>query len=125
MLQRSLGRGEYAADVDVDHAVHLLQRGFLERFRNRRAGIVHQHIQPAEGRDGLFDRTLDGFGVGSVGLDRNSLSASEFNCFDHGGSRAFVLRVGEGHARSIGSQTFCNRCADTSGTAGNESHFIG
>jgi antirestriction protein ArdC len=41
VLQRSLGRGEYAADVDVDHAVHLLQSGFLERFRNGGAGIVH------------------------------------------------------------------------------------
>ena len=64
-----------AADVDVDHAIHLLQRRLLERFRNGRAGIVHKHIKSAEGRDGLFDRTLDGFDVGSVRLDRDSLSA--------------------------------------------------
>jgi len=38
-------------------------------------------------RDGLFDRALDSFDVGSR--------------FDHGGSRAGLLRVRDGHARSI------------------------
>jgi hypothetical protein len=86
---------------------------------------VHQHIQPAEGRDGLFDRTLDGFGVGSVRLDSDSFSAREFNCFDHGGSRAGVLRVREGYACSIGGKALCNRCTDAPRTTGYECHFIG
>jgi len=47
VLQRRLRGGEYTADVDVDHAIHLLQRRLLERFRNRRAGIVHKHIKSA------------------------------------------------------------------------------
>jgi hypothetical protein len=38
-------------DVDVDHAIHLLQRGLLERLRNGRTGIVHKDIQTAECRD--------------------------------------------------------------------------
>src|SRR5882757_93170 len=46
------------------------------RFRNGRAGIVHQHIKSAESRDGLLDRTLDCFDVGSVRLDRDGLSAA-------------------------------------------------
>jgi hypothetical protein len=44
VLQGSLRRDEYAADVDVDHAIHLFQGRLLERFRNGRAGIVHQDI---------------------------------------------------------------------------------
>ena len=60
VLQRRLRRDEYAADVDVDREIHLFQGRLLERFRNGRAGIVHQDIQSAEGRDGLFDRGLDG-----------------------------------------------------------------
>jgi hypothetical protein len=81
--------------------MHLLQRALLKRFRNCRAGIVYQHIQPAEGRDGLFDRTLDCFDVGRVRLDRDGISAAKFNRFDYGRGRAGVLRVRDGHACSI------------------------
>ena len=88
MLQRRLRRDEYAADVDVDHAIHLLQRRLLERFRNGRAGIVHKHIKSAEGRDGLFDRAFDCFDVGGVRLNRDRLSAIAFNRLDDGGGRA-------------------------------------
>ena len=75
VLQRRLGGDEYAADVDVDHAIHLLQRGLLERFRNCRAGIVHQHIQSAEGCYSLFDRSFDGFGISGVRLNCDRLSS--------------------------------------------------
>jgi hypothetical protein len=51
VLQPRLRGGEYTADVDVEHTIHLLQRRLLERFRSCRAGIVHEHIKPAEGRD--------------------------------------------------------------------------
>ena len=101
-----------------------LEGGLLERFRNRRAGIVHEHVEPAESRDRLFDRGLDRFDVGSVRLDRDGLSALELNRFDHGGSRFGVLRIRDGHARSIRCQTLRDRPADAPGTAGNERHLI-
>ncbi len=47
VFQRRLRRNEYAADVNVDHAIHFLQCRLLERFGNGRAGIVHQYIQVA------------------------------------------------------------------------------
>jgi hypothetical protein len=56
-----------AAHVDIDHAIHLFERGLLEGFRNCCAGVVHKHIELAEGCDGLFDRTelwYRGDGVG-------------------------------------------------------------
>src|SRR5206468_11870824 len=76
------------------------ERGLLEGFRNGRAGIVHKHIKSAKGRDGLFDRTLDSFDVGSVRLDRDSLSAMKFNRFDHGGSRRSEEHTSELQSRS-------------------------
>src|SRR4030095_8316674 len=79
VLERCPRRGQRPADVDVDHAIHLVERGLLKGFRNGRAGIVHEHIESAEGRDGLLDRALDSFDVGSVRLDRDSLSATQFN----------------------------------------------
>src|SRR6266850_2703963 len=112
VLQRRLRRDEYAADVDVDHAVHLFQRGLLELLRNGRAGIVHQYIQSAEGRDGLFDRGLNGVGVGSLRLNRDRPSAGAFNRFDNrrGGVRPFG--VGNGNARSVRGQALGNRSTD-------------
>jgi hypothetical protein len=75
VLQRRLRRYVHAADVDVDHAIHLLQRGLLERFRNGCACIVHQHIKSPESRDGLFYCAFHGFDVGRVRLYRERLSA--------------------------------------------------
>jgi hypothetical protein len=115
VLQRRLRGSEYAADVDVNHTIHLLQRGFFECFWNGRAGIVHKHIEFAEGGHGLFDRVLDCLHVGSVRLNRDSFSASEFNGFDDGRGCASVLRVRDGDVCSIGSQTLRNRCANAPG----------
>ena len=120
MLQRRLRRDEYAADVDVDHAIHLFQRRLLERFRNGRAGVVHQHIESAEGRDGLFDRGLDGLGIGGVRLDRDRLSAVAFNLFDDRRGCIGTFRVGDGHARSVRGQTLGDRSANAARTARNE-----
>src|SRR5882762_11838454 len=63
VLQRRLRRDEYTADVDVNQAVQLLQRGLLESLRNGRAGIVHKDVELAECRHGLFDRSFDGASV--------------------------------------------------------------
>src|SRR5258706_8771851 len=61
-------------DVDVDHAIHFLQPGLLERLRNGDARIVDKRIQSAERCDRLFDRALDSLDVGRIRLDRDSLS---------------------------------------------------
>jgi len=61
VLQRRLRRDEHATDIDVNQAIHFLQRGLFERLRNGGAGIVHQHIKLAEGHNGLVDRSLHSF----------------------------------------------------------------
>ena len=101
-------------------AVHLLQRGLLERFRNGRAGIVHKHIEPAEGRDGLFDRGFDGVGISGVRLNRDRLSASAFNLLDDRRGRVGTFRVCDGHVRSVRGQTLSDCGTNAARAARNE-----
>jgi hypothetical protein len=72
--------------VDIDNAVKLLQRSFLEGLRNDRAGIVHEHVKATKGRDGLFNCSLHGDGIDSIGLDGERLASSSFDGFDDGRS---------------------------------------
>jgi hypothetical protein len=58
VLQCGLSRHVDTTNVDVEHAIHFFQRRLLERFRNGRSGVVHQHIQSAEGFKRLFDRRV-------------------------------------------------------------------
>jgi hypothetical protein len=82
-------------------------------------------IQTAKSRDGLFDRTLDCFNVGSIRLDRDGLSSGESNRFDYGFGCVGVPGIRDGYICSIGGQALRNCCANAPGTAGNECHFIG
>jgi len=65
----------------VDHAIHLLQRGLLERFWNGSAGIVDKHIQSAEPSDRCSTALLQLRRRRRSALDCESLSAIAFNRF--------------------------------------------
>ena len=83
VLQRCLGCDQYAADIDVEHAVQFLQRGLLERLRNGRASIVHKHVDPTECRDRLLNGALNGLGIDGVRLNGDGLAAGAFDRFDN------------------------------------------
>jgi hypothetical protein len=123
VLQRRLRRDEYAADVDVDHAIHLFQSRFLERFWNGRAGIVHQNIQLAEGGDDLFDRGLDGVRIGGIRLDCDRLSALAFNLLNHRRGCIGSFRVGDGYIRPVRGQAFGDGGTNAAGAARNKCNF--
>src|SRR5216683_1674351 len=120
VLQRRLRRDEYAADVDIEHAIHLFQRRLLERFRNGRASVVHKHVKPAEGRDGFFDGSIDGGGIGGVRLNRDRLSAGAFNLLKDRRGRIGTFRVCDGHVRSVRSQTLDDCSTNAAGATRNE-----
>jgi hypothetical protein len=103
---------QYAANIDVEHAIHLFQRGLLERFRNGRAGIIYKDIQLAESCHGLFDRGYDGIDINGIRPDCDRLLAGAFNCFDHVGSRLGVLRIRNGDVCSVCGQTHSDCSAD-------------
>ena len=48
VLERRLRCDEGAAQVDVDHAVELLDRRLLEFLWDGRAGVVDEHIELAQ-----------------------------------------------------------------------------
>src|SRR3984893_18128600 len=105
VLERRLRRDEYAADVDVNQAVQLLQRGLLEPLGNSRAGIVHKDVEPAECRHSLFDRGFDSVSISGFRLNCDRLLASAFNLLDDRRGRIGTFRVRDGHVRSVRSQT--------------------
>src|SRR5882762_8152510 len=120
VLQRRLRSDEYPADVDVDHAIQLLQRGLLEPLGNGRAGIVHKDVEPAKCRHGLFDRGFDGVGISGVRLNRDRLSASAFNLLNDRRGRVGTFRVRDGHVRSVRSQTLGDCGTNTARATRNE-----
>jgi hypothetical protein len=83
-------------------------------------GVVHKDIEPAESRDCLFDRAFDGAGISGVRVNCDRLSASAFNLLDDRRSRIGTLRVGDGHVRSVRSQTLGDCCANPARAARNE-----
>ena len=85
-----------------------------------RAGVVHQHVEPAKCRDRPFDGVPDCIGGGGVRLDRDRLSASAFNLFDKGRRCVRAFGVGEGDAGAIRGQAPGDRGADAARTAGDE-----
>ena len=112
MLQRRLRRDERAADVDVDHAVQLLEGGLLELLGNGGTGVVHEHVQSAEGCHGLFDRGLHGVGIGGIRLDGDRPSASAFDLLHDPRGRVPTLGVSDGHTGPVGGETFGDRRAN-------------
>jgi len=109
VLESSLRRDKYAANIDVEDAVEFLELCLLEGLGNGHAGIVHEHIDSAELRNGLFDRSFVGSSIGRVGLNCDGLSAGLFNFFDYGRGGIRTLCVGDGYAGSIFGQPLSDR----------------
>src|SRR6266478_1800326 len=120
VLQRRLRRDEYAADVNVEHAIHFFQRRFLKRFRNGRAGIVYQDVESAECRHGFFDCGFARLGISGIGLNRDRFSAIAFDLLNHRRGRISTFRVCDGYLRSVGSQTFGDGGANAARAASDE-----
>jgi hypothetical protein len=64
---------ERALDVDVDHRVPLVGVDLGHRADRHDAGIVDQHVEPAEIADDGIDNRLDLFLVDHIELDRRGL----------------------------------------------------
>jgi hypothetical protein len=112
LSEGSLGGDHHAAQVEVDHPIHFLQRGLLERLGNSGAGIVHQHIETAERRDRLADRGCNSFGIRGVRTDRDRPPAGELYVVHHRSGRFLAFGVSDRNVRAVGRQPLGDRGAD-------------
>ena len=119
-LQCCLRGYEHAANIEVDDLVKLVQRGLLEQLGNCGAGIVHEHIEPAERAYRLLHRGLHSLGVRGVCLDRNRFAARAFDGFDNGGGCVRALGVCNGDPGAVGRQSLCDGGADSTRAAGDK-----
>ena len=119
-IVRRLRGDEDAADVDRKDAIEVRQSRLLDRRRNDRAGVVHQHVEPPEGRDRLFDGVPDCIRVGGVRLDRDRLPAPAFDLFDDGRRCVRAFGVGDGDAGAVRGQALGDRSTDATRTASHD-----
>ena len=69
MRQRRVRAVQQALDVDLDHAIPLVERSVLDRAEEHHARVVDERVEAAELLDGLRDRALGLRRVSDVGLD--------------------------------------------------------
>ena len=70
----SLCEQEARADVDREGEVEVGGGEVEERFRGHDAGVLDEHVDAAELRDGLGDEALRPVGVGQVAVDPQAIS---------------------------------------------------
>src|SRR5213078_2142021 len=74
-----LCRNEQPAHINGDQLLEIFKRELLNGREDTGARVVHENINTPECPDGFRNCQPDGFRVGSVGLDRQRLSARRFN----------------------------------------------
>ena len=110
--------------VQVQHVIHLLQRRVLEWLRDRRAGIVHQHIQLPKGCDRPLYRGFDCGRIRGIRLDCNRFAATPCNRLHHRIGRGGIFRVRNGYACTIGCKALRDGCTNAPRTPGDERYFV-
>ena len=77
-------KSEYRPEhIDGEFAVELSHGDRLEGFKFEDAGVVHQYVELAKGFLRLRKKPFHLFGIGDVGSDGNSISASVGNFGEH------------------------------------------
>ena len=80
------------------------------------SGVVHHHVEPAEGFDGTCDQRTDLLGVGDVGQPEDRVAAQ------FGGElfTSVALDVGDHHPRALRHEPLDDPGADAGGAAGDD-----
>ena len=106
------GGAEVALQVDADDVVPLLLRHREDHPVAQDAGVVHEHVELAEGVDGLLHHGAGLLEVGDVGAVHHGLAAHRLDLGDHlvGRARVGAAAVGLGaevvddHRRALAGQ---------------------
>ena len=97
---RRLRHQERPAQVDAQHAVELVDAKLEERRIVEDAGVVHQHIDAAEGLEGGGQRVVDVAGLADIAGDIDGLAAARLDGPRHLGPRPGV-HVAQRHGRAL------------------------
>jgi hypothetical protein len=113
-----------AAEVgDLGDALELVRLDFM----NRREDGHHRVVDPHVDRPQLFlDRmrgTLDGSGIGDVGLDGDGVAAGQFN-FALRGVESFLAARDQSHVGTFTCERERGGTADAGRCAGNHDHLV-
>ena len=106
---------EHAVEIDVDHPVPVVLLDLLHRCAGSAdAGVVHQHVEGAEGLEPFIEPARDCVGRAHV---RNAAGHA-------GVGTEHILQALGGHAadmdaRTCGLEAFCHGAADAASGTGN------
>ena len=123
MGQRRLAGDNLGPHVDVEERVDVGKRDVLEFGDPKDPRIVDEDVEPAERRDRLFNRSLNGGAVGAVGLDRNGLAPRGLDGRDDFRRAVGRFLVSDRHIRAFGGQRLGDRRADASACARDQRPF--
>ncbi len=123
MLDRFLARQQRTEHVGVELAAEFFGGGLFDRHVFVDAGIVHQHVEPAERFFGFIEQALDIGGLNDVAFHRDRLAAF---CGDLG-DNAFGVGLAGGivhhHGGAGRAQGLGDSRADTLRRAGDDRHL--
>jgi len=126
-LEHRQGGGDavqQALDVDVDHLVPLVGQARRHRGDGHVAGVVDQHVDPAEGLDGGGDHGV-GVGLdGDVGPDGDRLAAGGGDLGDQG-LQAVDAAGGQHQAGALGGEVAGGGFAQAAAGPGDDDDLAG
>ena len=111
---------EAALEVDRDDAIELVIVHFDQRRLLQHTGVVHQHVDTAEGRFRGIEHPPYGSGVGHVGLGGQRAAAGRFDIGRHRGGGAGIAGVIDDHGEAVAGQTTGDRGTDAARGAGDQ-----
>ncbi|MCY1530002.1 hypothetical protein D9M68_651750 [compost metagenome] len=125
-------RREGAAQVDADHGVEILDVHVHERLVAQDAGVVDQHVEPAERGDRGLDQPLGTLPVGHVVGVGHGLAAHRADLGHHflrgavHGARAVGpgAQVVDDHLRALAREFQCVFAAEAAAGAGDDDHAV-
>ncbi|MNF53965.1 hypothetical protein D3C84_353740 [compost metagenome] len=114
-----LAAEEVAVVVDALHLLEQLQRGVLDGADGEDGGVVDQHIEAAEGRQGGFDHPLP------IGLAGDVVTHEQGVAADLGGRTlaGFLVEIGEHHLGPFAGQQLGILQTDATGGASDDANL--
>ena len=124
MRQEASDAMQHAHQVDVDHPAPVVERDVIDAAAGGDAGIVADHMDVAERREGGLRRALDAGGVRDVAGAALDVGRDLAQAFD-GFTQRIGLDIGDHHLHAGAGKSPRHRKPYPSGPAGHEGRLAG